>query len=84
MVAAAAVLVMLSGAGITGLPGQAHADNPQCAADQTDQCPAPPDVSADPATAPRLQQQSANRPRVRIICQPAAKVGAFCYRRIVR
>ncbi|ORV15366.1 hypothetical protein AWB95_07750 [Mycobacterium celatum] len=78
------MLVMISGTGIAGLPGQARADTPQCVADQTDPCPPPADGSVDPSTPPRVQQRMANRPRLQIICQPAAKVGAFCYRRIVR
>ncbi|BBZ14199.1 hypothetical protein MBRA_43940 [Mycobacterium branderi] len=81
VVTAAGVLVMLSGAGVTGLPGQARADNPQCVADQTDPCPAPVEGSADTASQSRMQPTS--RPHIRRLCQPA-RIGAFCYQIRVR
>jgi hypothetical protein len=78
MIAGVSALVVASGVGGAGLLGQAQANNPQCVASPTDPCPPPADGSANPPSQARLQDP--NPPRMHVYCQPAGKVGAFCYR----
>ncbi|EID15784.1 hypothetical protein MXEN_06213 [Mycobacterium xenopi RIVM700367] len=74
----AGALVLVGAVGGPGLVAQAHANTPQCVANATDPCPPPPGGSPGPQN--QLQQQSADQPREHVVCQPAGKVGAFCYR----
>ncbi|BCQ09510.1 hypothetical protein JMUB5695_02954 [Mycobacterium heckeshornense] len=77
VIVGAGALVLAGAVGGTGLVAQAHANTPQCVADTTDPCP-PVGGSANPQN--QLRQQSADQPREHVVCQPAGKVGAFCYR----
>ncbi|SRX95932.1 hypothetical protein MSP7336_04205 [Mycobacterium shimoidei] len=76
-IACAGALVLASGVGGADLLGQARADDdPQCVVTATDPC-AP---AASQPEQPSLQAK--HPPRVhRLVCVPAAKTGAFCFRR---
>jgi hypothetical protein len=78
VIAGASALVLVGAVGGAGLLGQAHANTPQCVANATDPCPPPVNGSTNPQN--QLHQQSADQPREHVVCQPAGKVGAFCYR----
>ncbi|ODR14301.1 hypothetical protein AWC26_10770 [Mycobacterium shimoidei] len=77
-IAGAGALLIASAIDGADLMGQARADNPQCAATSTDPCPPVPDRSI---TVRDAGPQPADRPHGHLICQPAGKSGAFCYRR---
>lgn len=77
--ASAGALVIAGALGGAGLLGQVHADNPQCVAGSADPCSPVLDGSVNPLDHPNLQPT--NPPRQQVVCQPAGKVGAFCYRR---
>lgn len=77
--AGAGALVIAGALGGAGLLGQVHADNPQCVAGSADSCAPVLDGSANPLDHPGVQ--ATNPPRQQVVCQPAGKSGAFCYRR---
>lgn len=79
VVAGAGALVIAGGVGGAGLLGQVHADDPQCVAGSADPCVPVLDGSVNPLDQPGLQ--ATNPPRQQVVCQPAGKSGAFCYRR---
>lgn len=80
VLAGAGALVIASVVGGADLLEQARADDPQCVATSAEPCAPVLDGSANQPEQPSLQATYPPRTH-RLVCVPAAKTGAFCFRR---
>lgn len=74
LIAGAGTLAIISGVGVAGSVGLAHADDPPCVASATDSCPDHANlVNTNPP--PKRHTQ--------VFCQPAGMAGQHCFQRLV-